>query len=421
MVNLETVPAAWASELIDMYEAGSSFFLASPQRTLLAKGEAARLSVQGGADRPKSLPQHVAELLARTQFAGGAPSVVVGAIPFDPAKPAELIVPQTARWAGKLQLNSEAADRHRQPDAEDYKLRPVPEPEVYEQSVSRALARFRKGDLRKVVLGRTLHLTLPVKVDVNRLLHNLARHNPHGYTFAVNLAPGEARAAWRPDKSNGQEPRTLIGASPELLVTRTGGRLKANPLAGSAPRSSDPVEDRRRAEALLASAKDRHEHAVVIEAVADALRPYCSRLDVPREPSLVQTSTMWHLSTVVTGELADPWASSLELALALHPTPAICGTPTDLAQETIRESEPFDRGFFTGAVGWCDASGDGEWVVTIRCAEVEGRELRLFAGAGIVEGSSPQAELAETSAKFRTLLQAMGLNQPQPAVVGGDQ
>ncbi|KPV57784.1 isochorismate synthase [Paenibacillus sp. A3] len=419
MVNLETVPAAWASELIDMYEAGSSFFLASPQRTLLAKGEVARLSVQGGADRLKSLPQHVAELLARTQFSGGAPSVVVGAIPFDPAKPAELIVPQTARWAGKLQLNGEAAER--QPDASDYKLRPVPEPEVYERSVSQALARFQKGDLRKVVLGRTLHLTLPVKVDVRRLLRNLARHNPHGYTFAVNLAPGEARAAWTPDEPNGQEPRTLIGASPELLVTRTGGRLKANPLAGSAPRSSDPVEDRRRAEALLASAKDRHEHAVVIEAVADALRPYCSRLDVPSEPSLVQTSTMWHLSTVVTGELSDPWVSSLELALALHPTPAVCGTPTDLARETIIDSEPFDRGFFTGAVGWCDANGDGEWIVTIRCAEVEGRELRLFAGAGIVAGSSPQAELAETSAKFRTLLQAMGLNQPQPAAVRGDQ
>ncbi|MFB6367510.1 isochorismate synthase DhbC [Paenibacillus elgii] len=413
MVNLETVPAAWASELIDTYEAGSSFFLASPQRTLLAKGEAARLSVQGGADRVKSLPQRAAELLARTQFSGGTPSVVVGAIPFDPTKPAELIVPQTARWAGRLELRSEVEDKR--PDASDYKLRPVPEPEVYERSVGQALSRFQKGDLRKVVLGRTLHLTLPVKVDVRRLLRSLARHNPHGYTFAVNLAPGEARAAWTPDESNGQEPRTLIGASPELLVTRTGGRLKANPLAGSAPRSSDPVEDRRRAEALLASAKDRHEHAVVIEAVAGALRPYCSRLDVPGEPSLVQTSTMWHLSTVVTGELSDPWVSSLELALALHPTPAICGTPTDLAQETIRDSEPFDRGFFTGAVGWCDANGDGEWIVTIRCAEVEGRELRLFAGAGIVAGSSPQAELAETSAKFRTLLQAMGLNQPQLA------
>ncbi len=419
MVNLETIPAAWASELIDTYEAGSSFFLASPQRTLLAKGEAARLSVQGGADRLKSLPQRVAELLARTQISGGAPSVVVGAIPFDPAKPAELIVPQTARWAGRLQLGGEAAEK--QPAAPDYRLRPVPEPEVYEQSVSRVLARFRKGDLRKVVLGRTLHLTLPAKVDVRRLLRSLARHNPHGYTFAVNLAPGHARAAWTPDEPNGREPRTLIGASPELLVMKTGGRLRANPLAGSAPRSGDPAEDRRRAEALLASAKDRHEHAVVIEAVAEALRPYCSRLDVPSEPSLVQTSTMWHLSTVVTGELSDPWVSSLELALALHPTPAVCGTPTDLARETIRDSEPFDRGFFTGTVGWCDAKGDGEWIVTIRCAEVEGRELRLFAGAGIVAGSSPRAELAETSAKFRTLLQAMGLKQPQPAVVRGDE
>lgn len=120
---------------------------------------------------------------------------------------------------------------------------------------------------------------------------------------------------------------------------------------------------------------------------------------------------MWHLSTEVRGELADPSTSSVALAASLHPTPAVCGSPTDRAREAIREIEPFDRHFYTGMVGWCNDSGDGEWVVTIRCAEVGERFLRLYAGAGIVAGSKPEAELAETSAKFRTMLQALGLHE----------
>lgn len=127
---------------------------------------------------------------------------------------------------------------------------------------------------------------------------------------------------------------------------------------------------------------------------------------------------MWHLSTRVVGELKDSSTSSLQLATALHPTPAICGTPTDLARASIRALEPFDREFYTGMVGWMDAAGDGEWVVTIRCAEVEGRLLRLFAGAGIVPESIPDEELAETSAKFQTMLRAMGMDR-EPFEIDG--
>ena len=120
---------------------------------------------------------------------------------------------------------------------------------------------------------------------------------------------------------------------------------------------------------------------------------------------------MWHLSTEIRGELIDPSISSLALAVALHPTPSVCGSPTALAREAIQEIEPFDRGFYTGLVGWCDASGDGEWIVTIRCAVAENQSLNLYAGAGVVAESSAEAELQETSAKFRTMLHAMGLNQ----------
>lgn len=299
-----------------------------------------------------------------------------------------------------------------------------PDPEHYKKNVNEALDRLNRDTLQKVVLSRTLQLTYTEPVDISRLLRNLARHNPQGYTFAVNLGGGDSTSSGKasgkakPDL-RGVGVRTLIGASPELLITKTGLSIRANPLAGSAPRSDDPAEDERRAAALLASAKDQFEHRLVVEAVEAALRPYCKSLNVPEGPSLVRTETMWHLSTDIYGELASPGASVLDLALSLHPTPAICGTPTELAREIIREIEPFERGFFTGMVGWCDAKGDGEWIVTIRCAEAEGRSLRLYAGAGIVADSSAEAELAETAAKFRTLLLAMGLHDPQFAYRGG--
>jgi isochorismate synthase len=146
----------------------------------------------------------------------------------------------------------------------------------------------------------------------------------------------------------------------------------------------------------------------VVASVRAALAPFCTRITVPERPTLLRTAGMWHLSTTVTGELADPDTTALDLACALHPTPAVCGTHTEVARSVIAESEPFDRGPYTGMVGWQDADGDGEWVVTIRCAEAEGRRLRLFAGAGVVAASTPDAETAETAAKFRTFLDAMG-------------
>lgn len=404
MLKCDAAPVASAAELLEQYRAGSSFFFSSPRRTLLAQGEWARWHAQEQ-DEGNSLTRRVADLLAAARQAGHEVPVVAGAIPFDVTKPAQLIVPNTAQWAGPLRFDSE--NQMERSLASAYEMREIPEPEQFKEGVDQVLERLNQGALEKVVLSRTLHITLPQAVDIHQLLLNLACQNAHGYTFAVNLGENDCAA------DSCEAPRTLIGASPELLVTKTGMQLKANPLAGSAARSDDPVEDERRAAALLASVKDRHEHKVVIDAVVAALRPYCKKLDVPAGPSLVQTKTMWHLSTEINGELADASTSSIELAMALHPTPAICGTPTDLARDVIYEIEPFDRGFYTGAVGWCDANGDGEWAVTIRCAEAEGRSLRLFAGAGIVAGSHAEAELAETSAKFRTLLLAMGLNNQQ--------
>nr|BDT34817.1 isochorismate synthase DhbC [Myxococcus sp. MH1] len=399
MKTTEVAPQKLAAQLLESYEAGSSFFFASPRRTLLARGTFATVPHVGGQSSLERLGERVAKVLSDARQADHDIPVAVGAVPFVGRAPAQLVVPMTLQRAGPLVFDDVAMPHPVLP--QNYTVRPVPEPAAYLDGVAQALKLMQSGPLRKVVLSRSLHLSATTPIDLQRLLHNLARRNPSGFTFAVDL----------PGASAGEGRRTLIGASPELLVSRNGMQVVANPLAGSAARSPDPVEDQARAARLLESPKDLHEHAVVIDAVAEAMRPFCKTLEVPARPSLVSTQTMWHLSSRIVGEIADPSISSLTLAMALHPTPAVCGFPTELAHEAIGHIEPFDRGYFTGTVGWCDANGDGQWAVTIRCAEADESSLRLFAGAGIVAGSKPESELAETEAKFRTMLQAMGLGQ----------
>ncbi|ARF70963.1 isochorismate synthase [Kitasatospora albolonga] len=375
-----------ATSLLDAYTPGDHF-LATPERTLLARGAARQVPHD---ERP--LTRRVEATLAEAVAAGQEAPVVIGAIPFDHTAPSALTVPASVRTAPPLASDPLIALPAALSAATDWRIRPVPEPEVYGAGVASAVARMWRGEFSKVVLARTLELTSGAPLDLPAMLQRLARRDPSGYTFALPTGPD----------------RTLIGASPELLVSRRGKQVVANPLAGSTPRSEDLAEDVRRAATLLESVKDLHEHAVVVDAVHQALAPHCTELTVPPRPTLIRTATMWHLSTTVTGTLASPDTSALELATALHPTPAVCGTPTQTARQIIAETEPFDRGFFTGVVGWGNADGDGEWVVTIRCAEAEERTLRLYAGAGIVAASEPEAETAETAAKFRTFLSAVG-------------
>jgi isochorismate synthase len=364
----------------DHYDPSTPLFLSTPAHALLAQDVIAEVP---HSDAP--LGERVQQALAGARDAGHADAAVVGAVPFDVERPAALRVARTL-----LRAHPVKAGRAQPAATGRYGTRPVPAGDDYAAGVAQAVASIRAGHLDKVVLARMLELTGETAVDPRALLARLAARNPHGYTFSVDLGQG----------------RTLLGASPELLVSRFQGVVRANPLAGSAPRSSDPREDRRRADALLESAKDLDEHRVVVDAVRDALAPLCRTLHVPARPSLVHTQTMWHLSTEVTGATD---ADALTLALALHPTPAVCGYPRSVAREMILQTEPFDRGFYTGMLGWVDAHGDGEWVVTIRCAEAEANTLRLFAGAGVVGDSLPASELAETSAKFRTMLDAMGV------------
>ncbi|CAN7457644.1 isochorismate synthase [Rhizobacter sp. LjRoot28] len=379
--------APTAGELLRLYRPGAGVF-ASPERSVLSQGVHAVLP-DGPADTLVSRARRLLDDVARS---GAARPLLLGAVPFRTDRPARLFVPDGVVFGHGVERM--ASPRAAASPQAARAARAQPSPEGYCEHVRLALERIRAGELDKVVLSRSLDVD--ACIDRPALIRKLMARNPLGYTFAVDLddAPGG---------------RTLMGASPELLLARKGVAVRSHPLAGSVPRAQDPAEDQARGEALLASAKDLHEHAIVVDAVARRLAPRCRALDVPARPSLVSTPTMWHLGTRITGELRDPAESSLALALDLHPTPAVCGHPARHAHDFINRTEGFDRRFFAGLVGWCDADGDGEWAVTIRCAEIDATSATLYAGAGIVEGSDPALELRETTAKLRTMLNAMNL------------
>lgn len=269
-------------------------------------------------------------------------------------------------------------------------IRPDPSGDAYASRVGALVERIRSGVLRKAVLARSMTVDAGRPLDTATLLWRLRAVDPDCFTFAVATPGG-----------------VMVGATPELLVSRQGDVVRANPLAGSAPRFGDPDEDRTSGRRLLDSAKERNEHAMVSDAVASAIEPFCTDLRRAGAPELLGTANVWHLSTPIEGRLREPLPSVLEIVGALHPTPAVCGEPREEAMRAIRELEPFDRGTYAGPVGWADADGNGEWAIALRCAEVRGREARLFAGAGIVAESDPAAELDETERKFRALLDAL--------------
>jgi isochorismate synthase len=273
---------------------------------------------------------------------------------------------------------------------ESVQLRDVPSHEAYREAVGEATSRIGRGEMRKVVLARTVEVEGGRAFDPRLLAHRLRAVDPDAYTFAMPTEHG-----------------VIVGASPELLVSRRGGEVRSNPLAGSAARSGDLEEDRANAEALVASSKDREEHAIVVDAVAETLRPFCAELTWDPEPVLRETPNVWHLSTRFRGALRDPAVTALDLVAELHPTPAVAGDPPGIALDTIAELEPFDRDRYAGPVGWVDADGDGEWAIALRCAELRGDRAVLYAGAGIVAGSEPDTELDETDRKFRAFLDAL--------------
>jgi len=367
-----------------------SVLLHAREGSLLAQGAAPALAVPAA---------RLGEAVARHFEGRDASARLVGALPFDRGAPCHLLAPASLAEGPAVDPWLRRMAEGAAPGAA-WALEARPPRAHYEAAVARCLQRL-DGDLRKVVLARTLRAHSPAPVNPWQLALRLAA-DPQVLRYVVPL-PVAA----------GEPPAWLVGATPERLLSRRGARILSEPLAGSAPRSADDSASRAGAEALQRSAKDQREHRYVVQAIADLLAPLCRQLRVPAAPALHATASMWHLGTRIEGELEDAAladTSSAALAALLHPTPAVCGTPRERAAPCIAELEPEPRGFYAGAVGWCDAAGDGDWHVALRCARVQGHEARLFAGAGIVAGSAPASEGAETRAKFNAMLDALGVD-----------
>ncbi|WP_040338593.1 isochorismate synthase [Candidatus Blastococcus massiliensis] len=396
--TVTTVRADTAAGLLGLLPQGAELSWVRRGEGLVGWGEAARLEVTGPsalADAAAWWDEYTAGLDVADDLAvRGSGPVVFGSIAFDPtAGTSVFVVPEVVvgrrdgvGWittVGTAELPPPApvdgpAPRLRYADG-------ALDPATWCAAVATAVERISAGELDKVVLARDLLVSAEPALDPRRLLRRLADRFPDCWTFAVD---------------------GLLGATPELLLRRDGQRLCSRVLAGTAPRGAG-AEDDRLAAALLGSAKDRAEHALAVDSLVRALEPYCSTLTAPAGPALLTLANVRHLATDVIGTQHGA-AGLLELVGAVHPTAAVCGTPTPDAATLIGELEGMDRGRYAGPVGWLDARGDGEFGLALRCAELTADGgARLFAGCGIVAGSEPAAELAETQAKFAAFQAAL--------------
>jgi isochorismate synthase len=265
-------------------------------------------------------------------------------------------------------------------------IRSARPPGEFERIVAAATERIGAGGMSKVVLAREIAVQGPAAHDPAAVFGALREQFPSCFCFCRGTPEG-----------------AFLGASPELLVRRSGASASTVALAGSIRRSSDPAIDDHLGEQLLRSEKDRSEQRIVTERIVRALRPHAVWVEAAPEPELVKVANIQHLATPVLAQLAEPH-SAIELAGLLHPTPAVGGEPRDVATGAIAELEEMDRGWYAGPVGWMDATEDGEFCVALRSALLRDREAHLYAGVGVVAGSDPAAELAETEVKLGALL-----------------
>ena len=278
----------------------------------------------------------------------------------------------------------------RAPSARRLEVTPVRNPLAWTAAVEGAAARLRAGEAEKVVLAREVVARGDGVVSAGMVARALRAAYPSCFTYLVAGADGTAFA----------------GASPELLVRRSGRRAYSQPMAGSVARGASDVEDERLAAELTASRKDVDEHRVVARFVVDALRPFATSVSA-RDAEVVRFTNIQHLATSVVAELREPAADLLTLASALHPTPAVGGWPRARADALIDALEGMERGWYAGAVGWMDARGDGELAVALRCGLLWEDGARLYAGVGVMPDSDPARELEETELKFKALLTAL--------------
>ncbi|QOD43648.1 isochorismate synthase [Clavibacter zhangzhiyongii] len=414
---VDTTPVDSIARLVPLLDARHPLLWLRHGSGMGGIGEALRLEFTGP-DRVRDAAAAWREVAAAARVTDplgipGTGLIAFGAFAFadDSAAASVLVVPRVVvgrrdgvSWVTRIRLAEPEADDVASPlddlaagsvpvperSGAEYRLhlRPGSQgPEGYEESVARAVAAIEAGDVQKVVLARDLVGRLPLGGDLRLALSRFALGYPDCWTYAVD---------------------GLIGASPETLVRVGGGTVGARVLAGTVSRGADARADAAAAAGLAASPKDNEEHAFARDSVLDALRPHSRDLSTTDAPFTLKLPNLWHLASDVTGTLGDG-SSSLDLVAALHPTAAVAGHPTAAALELIAQLEPFDRGRYAGPVGWVSADGDGEWAIALRGAQVDpSGAIVAHAGAGIVAGSDPERERAETAMKFRPVVEALG-------------
>ncbi len=358
-----------------------------------------------GEDRFKEAHKWWQQILAEFTIQNNVHGIGTGPIlftsfAFDPKDTSELIIPKIIigqrngkswiTWIGdqkqpdirKIEISSQSG--------EITWANGTVEEEKWRNQVSKAIDAIKSGRLEKVVLARDLKANSTTKIDLNNLLQKLEIEYPSTWVFLVD---------------------GLVGATPELLVRLNKSLITSRVLAGTIQKTGNEDRDLALAASLAKSSKDLEEHEYAVKSVADSLAPFCSSTNVPESPFVLHLSNVMHLATDVTGVLNDSakQADIFTLIENLHPTAAVCGTPTNVAKKLISELETMNRSRYAGPVGWIDAQGDGEIAIALRCGELSDdyKSIRIFAGCGIVAGSDPITEYAESQAKLMPMRTAL--------------
>ena len=370
---------------------------------MIGLGEAARLTGAGWDEADSWWREFCAGLAIETEVPGVGGPVVFASFPFDAehtASESVLVVPRVVigRRAGQAWVTTigPAGDPEPRPSPVTGRIEPPRlsgvtgrslDREQWQRIVAEGVERIERNGLSKVVLARGVEIAAEAPIDPRWLVGALAASYPNCWTYNVD---------------------GLIGASPEMLVRLQDGLAMSRVLAGTIRREGDEELDLKLAHALARSGKNLVEHELAVESVAAALAPFCSGMNVPDAPYVLELPNVLHLASDVTA-VAHGDVTALRLAAELHPSAAVCGTPTATARKAIAELEQLDRGRYSGPIGWMDAAGDGEFAIALRCGQLAGdhRSIALYAGCGIVAGSDPAEEYAETQAKLIPMLEAL--------------
>jgi menaquinone-specific isochorismate synthase len=393
-IRSSTVKLEDAPDPHDLIPAAGGLAWLSEAMCLIGEGPSVVIDPGTGPDRFRRGAEAVAALMDGAEISDevdlpGTGPVVFGSWTFDEEAPgSRLILPSTVygfgeglAWKTTVNFGSEPPAT----PAETHRERPGLDPQGWLRAVEQAVGEIVAGKLDKVVLARKTVVEAAEDIHQGDLARRLSDAYPGCFTFCFE---------------------DLVGASPELLVRRLEDVVDSVPLAGSTRRGATPAEDLELGRELQHSHKNLGEHALAVETVVSKLAPFCSELVREPEPSLLLLANLQHLSTKVQGRLVGS-PNALILAGALHPTAAVCGVPQQAALEMIREVEHFDRGRYSGPVGWMDSHGDGEWAIALRCALITGNRAELYAGAGIVAESDPVDELEETTLKLLAVLDTL--------------